>query len=79
MEEFDVEARKGVKVSFLFITTNYKLIHLDAQPTDIGVSNAGVTVTTLLNALSYDRFGVRMKKPSPVKRITTFQHLTFHM
>lgn len=71
--------RQGVKVSFLFITTNYKLILLDAQPTDIGVSNEGVTVTTLLNALSYDRFGVRIKKTSPLKRITTFQHLAFNV
>lgn len=71
--------RQGVKVSFLFITTNYKLIHLYAQPTDIGVSNEGVTVTILLNALSYDRFGVQIKNPSPLKRITMIQHLAFHM
>lgn len=74
--------RQGVKVSFLFITTNYKLILLDAQPTDIGVSNEGVTVNTLLNALSYDRFSVRIKKPSTFKRFnvkTTFQHLAFHV
>lgn len=64
--------RQGVKVYFLSITTNYKLIHLYAQPTDIGVSNEGVTVTTLLSALGYDRFGARTKIPSPLKCITTF-------